>query len=172
MQNFTKKNYTQPPYTIRNEAQKIFGQQKDKTGQIWHYLKAPYSYTSKLDHGWLGYERVTSVEPISDSDKEVVLILTGTDTTVKPKTGLIVITDQSEDFNHYTQLGQDGIVNNGSAKHFDMNGKPTMEMTSYMKARRISPFTIIDEQDGQNLKLLFVEFLKSHGKADLLPSPD
>jgi hypothetical protein len=168
MQNYTDKSYTQPPYTIRNESQRIFGQQKDKTGQIWHYLRAPYGYTAKLDHGWLGHERVLSVEPVAVTDTEVNLILTGTDTTVNPKTQLVVYTDQSEDFNHYTQLGKDEMVNNGSAKHFDMNGKPTMVLTSYMKARRIKPFAVIDEQDGEHLKLLFSEFMKSHGKADLL----
>jgi hypothetical protein len=169
MVNYTNINYTQPPYTIRNETQKIFGQQKDKTGQIWHYLKSPYSYTTKLNHGLVGYERVTAVEPISYNDSEVVLRVVGTDTQVNPRTKIVTTTDQSEDFNHYTEAGKDEMVNSGSAKHFDMNGQPTMDMTSAMLAKRIKPFEIIDQQDGNNLKQMFVDFLTSHGMPSLIP---
>ena len=45
-----------------------------------------------------------------------------------------------------------------------------MEMVSNCKAHLIKKFEVIDEQDGDNLKQLFVEFLKTHGKADLIPS--
>jgi hypothetical protein len=168
MINYTKEDYTKPPYTIRNEAQKLLGQQKDKTGQIWHYLKAPYSYISKLNHGVLGYERITSLEAISYSDAMVVLKLEGTDTQVN-KSQVVTSTDQSEDINTYTPLGKDSIVLHGSGKHFDMNGKPLMDMTSNMIAKLITPFAPIDQQDGDNLKQLFADFLTSHGKADLIP---
>lgn len=133
-------------------------------------LKAPYSYMSKLDHGNIGYERVTEAQPISVSDTEVDLKLVGTSTMVNKRSQRVVETDQSEDFNHYTQLGKDGMLLDGSGKHYNMHGKPTMEMTSNLKARRIKPYEEIDEQDGDNLKQLFVEYLKSHGKADLVPS--
>jgi hypothetical protein len=170
MVNYTKENYTKPPYTIRNETQKIFGQQQDKTGQIWHYLKVPYSYTTKLNHGILGYERIIGLEALSYNEEAVVLRLTGSDTQVNPKSHIVTSTDQAEDINHYSQLGKDGIVISGSAKHFDMNGQPTMDMTSNLMGRLLKPFAELDEQDGDNLKLLFAEFLKSQGKADLLPS--
>jgi hypothetical protein len=167
MVNYTKEDFTKPPYTIRNEAQKILGQQKDKSGQIWHYLKAPYSYTSKLNHGTLGYERITAVDPISYGEDAVVLRLVGTDTQVKSHK--VTHTDQAEDFNKYTPLDKDSMLCNGSAKHFDMNGQPQMDMTSNMVARRLKPYEELDEQDGADLKTLFTDFLKSHGKADLVP---
>ncbi len=169
MVNFTNKDYTKPPYSIRNEAQKIFGQQKDKTGQIWHYLKTPYSYITKLNHGILGYERIIGLEALSYNDEAVVLKVTGSDTQVNPRSQVVTNTDQAEDINRYTPLGKDGIVLNGSAKHFTMDGQPTMDMISNLIGRRLKPFAEIDEQDGENLKLLFVDFLTSQGKADLLP---
>lgn len=172
MVNFTNKDYTKPPYTIRNEAQKIFGQQKDKNGQIWHYLKTPYSYITKLNHGILGYERVTGLEALAYNDEAVVLKLTGSDTQVNPKSQVVTNTDQAEDINHYSPLGKDGIVVSGSAKHFNVNGQPTMDMISNLIGRRLKSFTEIDEQDGENLKLLFADFLKLQGKADLIPSSD
>jgi len=168
MVNYTNEDYTKPPYTIRNEAQKVFGQQKDKSGQIWHYLKAPYSYVSKLNHGVLGYERITSNEALAYDDAPVVLKVVGTDTQVS-KSHVVVETGQAEDFNSYTPLGQGSINLHGSAKHFDMNGHPTMDMTSNMIAKLAKPFEVIDSQDGDNLKQLFADFLTAHGKADLIP---
>ena len=167
MVNYTKEHYTPAPYTLRNEAQKIFGQQKDKAGHPWHYLKAPYSYITKLDHGRLGYDRITSTELLSADDNQVVLKIIGTDTQVKGKK--VTLTDQAEDFNHYTPLGSDSLTVGGSAKHFDMDGQPTMDITSNMIAKRIKPFEVIDAEDGENLKQSFIDYLKSHGQADLVP---
>jgi hypothetical protein len=39
-----------------------------------------------------------------------------------------------------------------------------------INTKRIKPFQVIDEQDGDNLKQLFADYLKSQGKADLLPA--
>jgi hypothetical protein len=168
MVNYTSQEYTKPPYTIRNEAQKTFGQQKDKTGQIWHYLKAPYSYVSKLNHGVLGYERITSNDAIAYNESPVVLKIVGTDTQVS-KANVVVETDQSEDINSYTPLAKESLALHGSAKHFDMNGRPVMDMTSNMIAKLAKPFEVVDQQDGDNLKQLFADYLTAHGKADLIP---
>jgi hypothetical protein len=168
MEDYTGADYKKPPYTIRNEGQKIFGQQKDKSGQIWHYLNAPYSYVAKLDHGRLGYERVTRLLVTVSSDySALALKLTGTDTQVKNQR--VTFTSQSEQFSRYTQAGKDAIRLDGSARYFDMQGKATGQQTSYMMPQLSKPFEVIDEQDGKNLKQSFVDFLKSHGKADLVP---
>ncbi len=167
MEDYTGANYTKPPYTIRNEGQKIFGQQKDKSGQIWHYLKAPYSYVTKLDHGRIGYERVTGSEAVASDDSALELKLTGTDTQVKNQR--VTFTSQSEQFSRYTQAGKDAIRLDGSSKYFNMQGKATGQQAAYMMPQLSKPFEVIDEQDGENLKQSFVDFLKSHGKADLVP---
>ena len=168
MTNYTNISYTPAPYTIRNESKKVMGQQKDKSGQIWHYLKAPYSYLSKLDHGNVGHERVLTADALKCEADEVDLRLYGTSTIVNPHSGRVVETDQSEDFNNYTK-DKNGMVCGGSSKHFDMDGKPTMQMASYMKAKLVKPFAVLDVQDGENLRRLFIEFLTTHGKAALIP---
>jgi hypothetical protein len=40
---------------------------------------------------------------------------------------------------------------------------------SNMLVLRAKPFEVIDEKDGQNLKQMFAEYLKSQNKAALIP---
>src|SRR5215470_11319486 len=170
MRLFTKDaSYPPVPFVLRNEFQKTFGCQKDKSGQIWDYVKAPYSYTCKLDEGYLGYNRCESVDVIAGDPREYVRRVVGPDSVIDPNSQQILLTQQKECFSRYSQLGDDAVRVDGSTKIFDMQGNSKVLKISNMAAMRVKPFEAIDEKDGENLKQLFSDFLKANGKADLLP---
>jgi hypothetical protein len=169
MRTFTKQHYPPVPFTLKNEFSKVIGMQKDKSGQVWDYVKAPFSYTAKLDGGLLGYVNETSIDIVKCTDSEIVRKLVGPDTIVDPTSQEIMLTNQKECFTRYTRLGDDALHVDGSTKIFDMNGNPTVLKFSNMLAMRTKPFEVLDEKDGQNLKQMFSDFLKTQGKADLVP---
>lgn len=169
MRTFVKQHYPKVPFVLRNEFQKTLGLQRDKSGQIWDYLKAPYSYTAKLNDGLLGYVTDNVIEVVRDNENELVRKLVGPDSVVDPDTQQILLTNQKECFTRYTKFGDDAVHVDGSTKIFDMNGKPTVLKFSNMLALRVKPFEIVDQKDGQNLKQMFSDFLRSQGKADLIP---
>jgi hypothetical protein len=169
LRTFTKQHYPPVPFTLKNEFQKVIGMQKDKSGQVWDYVKAPYSYTAKLNDGLIAYVNETSIEIVRCTETEVVRKLVGQDSVVDPTSQEIMLTNQKECFNRHTRLGEDALHIDGSTKIFDMNGNPTVLKFSNMLAMRTKPFEVIDEKDGQNLKQMFGDFLKAQGKADLVP---
>jgi len=166
---FDKKKYSKCPFVLRNEFQKVFGYQKDKSGQIWDYLKAPYSYTAKLDGGLSGYSRIDSVDEVVNNHDEVTRKVVGPDAVVEPASQKILITNQKECFLRYTPFGDDAIRLDGSTKVFNALGRPSVLKISNMAATRIKPFEPVDQLDGYNLKQQFTEFLTAQKKAELIP---
>ncbi len=163
------KAYPPVPFTLRNEFQRAHGQQKDKSGQIWDYIKVPYSYTTKVNDGYLGYERIVSVEVPICNDDEIIRKAFGPDSVVDPNSQEILLTQQKQSVNRYTKFGDDAILLDSSTKIFDIQGSPTVLKISEMVGMRVKPYEEIDEQDGRNLKELFAQFLTSNGKKDLIP---
>jgi hypothetical protein len=166
---FDKKKHSKCPFVLRNEFQKVFGYQKDKSGQIWDYLKAPYSYTAKLDGGLSGYSRIDSVDEVVNNHDEVTRKVVGPDAVVEPGSQKILLTNQKECFLRYTPFGDDAIHLDGSTKVFNAVGHPSVLKISNMDATRIKPFEPIDQLDGYDLKQQFAEFLTAQKRAELIP---
>src|SRR5579883_512435 len=158
---FDETKYPPTPFVLKNEFQKVYGYQKDKTGQVWDYLKAPYAYTCKLNDGYLGYNRIELLEVLQNDPEEHLRHLIGPDAVVDPESQTILLTNQKECFNRLKQFGDDVIVIQGSTKVFDMDGKPKVLKISNMAGTRVKPFEPVDEKDGDNLKQLFADYLKS-----------
>lgn len=166
---YDQTKYPPTPFTLQNEFQRTIGYQKDKKGQIWDYIKAPFSYTAKVGRGLVSYINESSILVIRSNDGEVVRRLTGQDAVVDPDTQEILLSNQKECFIRYTPAGDDGVRVDGSTKIFDMNGKAKVLKLSNLMAVKLKDFQSVDEKDGQNLKEMFAQFLKSQGKADLVP---
>lgn len=163
------KRYPKVPFVLRNEFQKSFGHQIDKSGQIWDYIKAPYSYTCKVDNGCIAYNRCISVEVVAQDAESYVRKVAGDDSVVEPRSQQILLTLSKECISRYTTMGDDAFRIDASTKIFDREGNPTLLKISNMMGMRLKPFERVDEKDGENLKQLFVDFLKASGKADLVP---
>jgi len=169
LRSFDKKQYPPVPFTLHNEFQKTYGYQKDKSGQVWDYLKAPFRHKAKLDGGLVGYVTEGTLEVVKSNNEEVLRRLTGVDSIVDSESQAIVLTNQKECFNRLTQFGEDAIHLDGSTKIFGMDGAAQVLKFSNMLGMRTKPFEIVDSLDGQNLRQMFVDFLKGNGKADLAP---
>lgn len=161
--------YPSVPFTLKNEFKRTHGQQKDKSGQIWDYIKVPYSYTTKVDNGYLGYERTLSVDIVKCNEDEVIRKVFGPDSVVDPDTQEILLTQQKQCVSRYTKFGDDAVHLDSSTKIFDMQGSAKLLKISEMVGMRVKPYEEIDEQDGRNLKQSFAQFLTSIGKKDLIP---
>jgi hypothetical protein len=166
---FDKKKYPQTPFTLHNEFQRTYGYQKDRTGQIWDYLKAPYRYQAKLDGGLIGYVTDGTVDISKATNEEVVRKVFGNGAVVDPESQQIVLTNQKECFTRYTPFSDDAIRLEGSTKVFAMDGSPQVLKFSDMLGMRVKPFEVVDQLDGQNLRQMFGDFLRANGKADLAP---
>jgi hypothetical protein len=164
-----KKKYPKVPFVLRNEFQKIHGYQIDKSGQVWDYVKAPYSYTCKVDNGLVAYNRCIIVDNIVQDADSYVRRVAGDDSVVEPNSQQILLTLSKECINRYTTMGDDAIRIDASTKIFDREGNPTLLKISNMMGVRVKPFDPVDEKDGENLRELFADFLKASGKADLVP---
>lgn len=166
---YTDTKYPPVPFTLHNEFQRTMGFQKDKSGQVWNFVKAPFSYTAKVGNGLLSYINENSITVLKSNDGEVLCRLVGQDAIVNPDTQEILLSNQKECFTRHTPAGDDGLRVDGSTKIFDMDGKPKVLKLSNMLAVRLKPFEVVDSRDGLNYKELFAEFLKAQGKANLIP---
>ena len=80
----------------------IFGWQRDKNGDVWHYADSPHAQRSVTDAVNTYYIRHED-KPVSSSPTKLVCKLTYTYSSINPKTNIISKTYQSEDFATYTQ---------------------------------------------------------------------
>jgi hypothetical protein len=161
--------FPKPPFKIHNEFTKKFGYQKDKNGGIWDYLKVPFSYTTTVDDGLKAYFVDNELEVLETTSNSTIRRLFGMDSIYNPVDQVITITQQKECLNKLTPMGDNLIRIDSSTKIFDMNGKPEVLKQSNVIGSLLKPYEQVDEEGGQNLKEMFVEYLQSHGKADLVP---
>lgn len=162
--------YPPTPFVLRNEFQRTIGFQMDKSGQIWDYVKAPYSYTCKVDNDCMAYNRCMTVDTIENSPDLYISRVAGDDSVVEPTSQTILLTQQKECINRFSTMGDDALRIDSSTKIFDNRGNSKLLKISNMMGMRAKPFERIDEKDGDNLRQLFVEYLKSAGKAELVPN--
>lgn len=165
-----KTRYPNVPFVLRNEFQKTIGCQMDRTGQIWDYVKAPYSYTCKVDNDCIAYNRCENVAVVSSSNEEYIRKVSGADAIVEPETQVILKTLQKECISRYTPMDESAVRVDGSTKIFDTRGNAKLLKISNMLGTRAKPFEPVDEKDGENLKKLFLDFLKDQGKPELIPN--
>lgn len=164
-----KTRYPELPFVLRNEFQKTIGCQKDKTGQVWDYVKAPYSYTCKVDNDCIAYNRCETVSVVSDSKEEYIRKVSGADAIVEPESQVILKTLQKECISRYTPMDENAVRVDGSTKIFDTRGNAKLLKISNMLGTRAKPFEAVNEKDGEDLKKLFVEFLNTQGHPELIP---
>jgi len=165
-----KRKYPPTPFNIHNEFTKKFGYQKDKNGGIWDYLKVPFSYTTTLDEGLKAYFVDSELEVLSTTSDSTIRRLFGMDSVYSPKDQVISLTQQKECLNRLSPMGDNLIRIDSSTKIFDMHGKPEVTKESNVIGSLIKPFEQVDTDGTQNLKQMFIEYLQTHGKADLVPN--
>jgi hypothetical protein len=156
------------PEDSNTEATSVWGWQRDKNGDIWEYENSPHATESRTDQMLTYYVRHEN-EPISSSQTKLICKMTYTYSSINASTRMISKTYQSEDMVSYVQEEQDRLRRDVSSKIFDQDGNPIALSTSYSIAERILPFVPIKSANGNNISMLFRDYLKNHGLSDLIP---
>jgi hypothetical protein len=154
--------------TFKAKQDFTYGQQIDKSGQVWHYLGVPY--TSKTVH--TSSEEIHEVKEkqfLKATDDEVAFRAVATVLFVDNLSNRIQRTYQQESLTTYQPISDDRMSMAASTKVFDASGRPQTLQKNEAIIKRYKHFHPISEQDGKDLKALFRNFLTAKGMADLLP---
>jgi hypothetical protein len=165
---FYKTGNTLPEHVIKEAGDVITAQQRSKDGQYWQYVKIPRTQIEEILVG-KAYNRAVREDLISVSDSKLILKFNYFEILVDPK-GTIRSTRQIQSINTYTPLDDGLVMLRTSMKSFDGNGQPDILQHGEKILKQIAPYHEIDEKDGDNLKQLFVEYLKKTGREEQIPT--
>lgn len=155
-------------HLIRKEvADTTHGQQRDKTGQIWDFLKIPRVIKVAVDGGTCYL--TCSSEDILQSDSSAVVFKALTSQITIDKSKRVISSEQVQQISRTRPLDEGLIQIEGSLKNFTADGDPAQIQTVEKVVQKTAPYQEIDTDGDLNLKQLFIEFLKKTGRQELLP---
>lgn len=133
------------------------GQQKDSSGEIWHFYFE--SGTSKSDQGdRITYNTIDWYGPEVVTKDRVVMRVQATSLVVDKSTGVIVDSFQREDLKTYVPRDANTIAVKYTSKSFDSRGLPRDLQTGRSLHRRIAPFTVLDRAGDYDYATLFRDY--------------
>jgi len=144
-----------------------YGQQVDKSGQVWHYVGVPYTSKSVRTNGEEIHE-VKEKQFLKTTDEVVEFRAVATVLIVDNYSSSIQRTYQQESLTTYEPIADDRISMTASTKVFDAAGRPQTLQKNEAIIKRYKHFQTINQKDGKDLKALFREFMTAKGMADLL----
>lgn len=150
------------------QARQVFayGMQKDREGNVWHYIGVPYNSSSKLT--LFAEHHLVSEKRFDRSDAQMVRFRSVMKV-VRVSFSNISKSYQQESITSYTPKTDNLIDLSASSKIFDDDGQPKSQADNVAEVRRLKPFVEIKEYKGQDMRKLFREFLTSNGLTNLLP---
>lgn len=154
--------------TVRAAGQEFRGYQADRKGSIWQYSISSGNSSSDQDtvriHNiidWFG--------PVFIDKNLVVMRILATSMVVDKNSGTIVDSYRREDLKRYSPLGNGKLKVQYTSKSFDSRGFARDLQSGVAVHQRIAAFRPIDELDGVDYRKLFIHFLESTGRRDLVP---
>ncbi len=167
-ENFSTGQRSNEHHTFSARNKFAYGKQKDKTGQVWHYVGVPYTSDTQIS-GKIEYHQVREKEVIEQSDHKVAVRSKVLVIRVSKPSGEIDQTYQQESITWYTD-NADGIISmESSTKAFNADGRPLSVTQNRARIHRVAKFTVVDEEYGKNLKALFHQYLIAQGWNSLIP---
>jgi hypothetical protein len=154
--------------TFKAKQDFTYGQQIDKSGQVWHYLGVPYSSKSARSHAE-EIHQVREKQFLKANDEEVEFRAVAAVLIVDNLSSRIERTYQQESLTSYKPIADDRISMTASTKVFDASGQAQSLQRNEAIIKRYRHFRPIDNQDGKDLKSLFRQYMMAKGMADLLP---
>jgi len=145
-----------------------YGQQIDKSGQVWHYVGVPYT-SNTLRSTAREIHEVREKQFLRANQDEVAFRAIATVLLVDSLSSRIERTYQQESLTTYAPIADDRISMTASTKVFNAGGRPQTLQKNEAIIKRYKRFQIINEKDGKDLKMLFREYMAAKGMADLLP---
>lgn len=157
-----------PNKTVMSRQDLSIGFQADRNGQVWEFKRAPYSTTIERD-SFFTTMMVSKREPIKITQDLVILRLVETSVNVDKSSQRILKTEQEEQINTYVPAGNGLIRMQASIKTFGPDGSPQIQELSSRIIENRAPFQPVDYYQGLDMRMLFRNYLLSHGFANLLP---
>lgn len=168
--NFKTGHSSKIPHRFKARQKFVYGMQKDRQGGIWHYAGVPYKSLAKLSReDEIHLVKDKQYEPFNQSFvrfRSLVNVIR-----VKRSSQKISKSYQQESITTYTPIeGRSKRINlSASTKSFDENGNPLIRADNEALVRRSKEFEPLDSYKGKDMKALFIEFLTSTGRTNLLP---
>ena len=167
-ENFPTGQKSSESYTFSARSQFTYGKQQDKRGQIWHYIGVPYTSTTQLSNK-IEYHHVIAKDITQQGDDVATVSTKAQVIRASQTTNEILETYQQESLTTYTKLTDGTIRLDSSNKVFDADGNPVSLTNNRATIHRTRPFSIVNFENGKNLKELFAQFLIAQGMTILVP---
>lgn len=153
--------------TFEAIQERISGHQIDAAGNIWHFGRTNYWSTTECNL-FNAFDLVKSHE-CSYEQNTIIEYSHSIEVRAFKKSNRIFLVRQKECISILKKITPTFIRCDASIKYFDRDGKPLMHGKNLLDYKKISNFKKYDSLDGRNLKILFNEYLESHGMVDLIP---
>jgi len=165
---FPKNEVNNKPMSFQARQVFPYGMQKDREGNVWHYVGIPYNSSSKLT--LFAEHHLVSEKKFDRTDAQMVRFRSVMKV-VRVSFSKISESYQQESITTYTpNPTTDDLINlSASTKTFDEVGQPKYQADNVAQVRRVKPFVEINEYKGRDMRKLFREFLTSNGLTNLLP---
>jgi len=154
------------PYAMKEISDTTYGMQRDKTGQVWHFIKVPKTMKQTVSQG-TAYLTSSQEEPIEYDSNRVVIKFRYEQLIVSGK-NVIESVKQVQSINVYTPM-EDGLVSlHASLKSFDADGNPKILQEGAKMLKRTAKYADMNTDGDLNLKAMFAEYLKNSDQANLI----
>lgn len=154
-------------YRFKARQEFTYGSQKDRQGNIWHFVGTPYTSKTNLSE----YDEVHEVkekEFLAAGDHKVT-IRSVVGVIRLSSSGRVLESFQQESLTSYSPEEDGYLLLTSSTKTFSDTGKPMHLQENEARIKRIKPFVERDSYDNKDLRSLFRHYLISHGFNNLLP---
>jgi hypothetical protein len=147
----------------------VYGMQRDRKGEIWHYSSWPHVTKIDLD-GVTEYKIIERYEPIEATNHAYAVKVSSIDIDVDDKTNRIKRVTKQLEVDRYTP-GPNGIAYGESEwQGYSADGNPNTQVEhSSMDEMLVEPFKVADKWREKDLRASFREFLEAHGMSELVP---
>lgn len=161
-----RKKTLEEPATLHIHRERTIGAQLDESGQIWHYVGAPYVRTSETE-SYTESQTITRVSVLSSDSTQVKLCTVGEVTRISKPDGDEVDRFYEKTVVTYSPLNEGVIKVDLTITDFDINGHALRQAQSVCVERRVKPFLVIDRDERGELREKFLRFLTERNQAQL-----
>jgi len=156
------------PTTFITTQEFTYGNQKDRQGNIWHYIGVPYTSKTRMATTE-DFHEVKEKDFLVATEKQVQFRSVVTVVRVSHLSGRVAQSFQQESITGYKPVSDGVIQLTASTKTFDSDGNAVYQQDNQARIKRYKHYADVDNKDGKNLKELFIQYLTAKGLTNLLP---
>lgn len=167
-QNYRTGEESYDHFNFRAKSRFTYGKQKDRQDHCWHYLGVPYTSCTDFAN-YSEYHQVQLKEAAEVTGNNVIFKTRVTVIRVSKSSRKVTETYQQESLTGYRLVSGNELEMESSTKVFLASGQPATLTKNTAHVTRVAPFVVTDNENGKNLRELFLQYLISHNLTNLLP---